>query len=270
MNLSVDILMQFQQFIWNFYRDHRRDFAWRSTDDPYHITLSEIMLQQTQTARVAIKYTEFIQQFPTLYTLADAPLRQVLEAWQGLGYNRRGKFLHDMARIIVAEHAGIIPDDPQVLQTLPGIGTYTSGSICAFAYNKPTVFIETNIRAVYLHTFFQGSRTIADKELMPLIAATIDQDNPRDWYYALMDYGAYLKKSVINPCRKSKHHAIQSKFEGSDRQIRGMILRLLLKDSMTLQELCAVINREPVRIARIVEQIHTEGLIQKQDNYFCM
>lgn len=270
MIISDDLLSHFRDFIWNFYETHKRDFAWRNIQNPYYVAVSEIMLQQTQTSRVEIKYDEFIKIFPDIKTLAQASLRDVLAAWQGLGYNRRGKFLHEMAQKIVMEHEGVFPNDAQLLRRLPGIGPYTASSICAFAYNKPTVFIETNIRAVYLHSFFQSQENVHDNQLLPLIAATVDQENPREWYYALMDYGVVLKKTVTNPSRKSKHHVTQSKFEGSDRQIRGMILRLLLEKGMSMQQLCSIIDRDSERVMRIVEQLCNERLIQPQSDIFFM
>jgi A/G-specific adenine glycosylase len=187
--------------------------------------ISEIMLQQTQTYRVEPKYQAFLAALPTIQDLAHADLRTVLTLWQGLGYNRRGKFLHMLAQEVMRKHEGVIPDTPELLVQLPGIGKATAGSICAFAFNKPTVFIETNIRTVFLYHFFAGQQGVDDRELFPLVAATVDQENPREWYYALMDYGVHLKKSLPNPSRSSKHHVIQSKFEGSDRQIRGAIPR---------------------------------------------
>jgi A/G-specific adenine glycosylase len=263
MSVSPELLTHFRHFVWNFYAHHRREFAWRMTHDPYHIAVSEIMLQQTQTARVEVKYAEFLATFPTIQSLAGASLREVLGAWQGLGYNRRGKFLHEMAQVIVQNFDGIISNDPQLLRTLPGIGPYTASSICAFAYNMPTVFIETNIRAVFIHSFFPGSDTVHDKQLLPLIAATIDQENPRDWYYALMDYGAYLKKTVTNPSRKSRHHTVQSKFEGSDRQIRGMILRLLLAHgTIEKDQLVTILDKEAQRVSVIIDRLCQEQLIK--------
>jgi A/G-specific adenine glycosylase len=222
------------------------------------------MLQQTQTYRVQPKYEIFITELPTLESLAQASLKDVLSLWQGLGYNRRGKFLHKCAQQLMKEHAGIIPNDPQKLVLLPGIGKATAASICAFAFNNPTLFIETNIRAVYIHHFFKNSDTVHDNELMPLIAATLDIENAREWYYALMDYGVHLKKMCPNPSRKSKHHTTQSKFEGSDRQIRGHILRLLTNhEQMNIDTLIATTDKDASRVLRIVAQLCDEGFIKQ-------
>lgn len=258
----------FIDLIYDYYQQHKRDFAWRATDDPYHIVVSEIMLQQTQTDRVVEKYEQFIRMFPTVADLAQAPLGVVLEVWIGLGYNRRAMALHQFAQRVMSEFNGVIPSDPEVLVTFKGIGPNTAGSICAFAYNIPTVFIETNIRSVFIYLFFAGREQVADMEIVPLIARTVDAKNARHWYYALMDYGVMLKKRFKNPSRKSKHHARQSKFEGSDRQIRGKILRLLVEYKMVSFD---VLNEQlgyDSRFARILEDLLQEKLVVQHNDYY--
>lgn len=227
--ISPESLKEFQAFVWDFYKQEKRLFAWRETTNPYFIVVSEIMLQQTQTSRVVEKYNLFIQTFPTFESLANASFKEVLKVWVGLGYNRRAQALQGIAQKIVNEHSGVLPSSPEILQTFKGLGPATASSIVTFAFNKPTVFIETNVRAVFLHSFFKDQDEVHDKELMPLVALTVDEINPREWYYALMDYGVYLKKTYKNPSKKSKHHTEQSAFEGSDRQIRGAVLRQLTK-----------------------------------------
>lgn len=263
-------IKDFNTFIWQFYRQFGRSFAWRNVENPYYILVSEIMLQQTQTYRVEPKFEQFIEAFPNITYLAQAELRDALGVWQGLGYNRRGKALWENAQRIVGEFKGCVPDDPAILQTFSHIGPNTAGSIAAFAYNKPVVFIETNIRAVFLHTFFKNKEEITDKELIPLIEQTLDYQNPREWYYALMDYGVHLKKSMPNPNRKSAHHAVQSKFEGSDRQIRGRILKLLTQTQhMNRDMLFAHLGKEHDRYEKILTDLYTEGMVQKKsENYF--
>jgi A/G-specific adenine glycosylase len=256
------LLSQFKASVWQFYREHGRIFAWRETDNSYHIVVSEVMLQQTQTYRVEPKYEQFIEELPTIEALASAPLHTVLGLWQGLGYNRRGKYLHELAQCVVKHHQGTVPDNPESLIALPGIGKATAASICAFAFNKPTIFIETNIRTVFIHSFFGNKDGVDDKELLPLIEATLDCTNPREWYYALMDYGVFLKKNLPNPSRKSKHHTKQSTFKGSDRQIRGEIIRLLTKTSvMTMQEFYATIHEPEERVTPIFNKLIAEDLI---------
>lgn len=262
-------IAQFKDFIWQFYHEHKRDFAWRSTSNPYYILVSEIMLQQTQTHRVVTKYEEFVAAFPTFEVLAHAPLRDVLSVWQGLGYYRRARFLHHTAQKVVDEYAGILPQNQKLLQTFPGIGPNTAGSICAFAFNQPTIFIETNIRAVFIHSFFAGKSDISDKEIIPLIMATLDQENPREWYYALMDYGVFLKSRTANPSRKSAHYAKQSKFEGSDRQLRAKILKLVVDTgSVSDNDIYTHIADENMRIDKIILQLISEGFIKEINSIY--
>jgi A/G-specific adenine glycosylase len=259
----------FKEFIWNFYHDNKRDFAWRHVDNPYYVVVSEIMLQQTQTHRVISKYEQFITTFGGFESLAAASLRDVLTVWQGLGYYRRARFLHQLAQTVVNEYGGILPQDPKLLQTLPGIGPNTAGSICAFAFNKPVVFIETNIRTVFIDSFFGNKDNITDKELLPLINASVDHDNPREWYYALMDYGVFLKARKINPSRKSAHYNKQSKFEGSDRQIRAKIVKLITdKEAIAHQDLMHIIDNDTVRVEKIIDKLIAEQFIKKSNDMY--
>jgi A/G-specific adenine glycosylase len=263
----MDNITVFREFIWDFYRNNRRDFAWRNIDNPYYVLISEIMLQQTQTHRVIHKYEEFIAAFSTLEALAASQLRDVLLVWQGLGYYRRARYLHQLAQIVVSDHGGILPHDAKTLQVLPGIGPGTAGSIGAFAYNLPTVFIETNIRAVFIHCFFSDRTDVSDKELLPLVAAAVDHDNPREWYYALMDYGVWCKAHYVNPSRKSAHYAKQSKFEGSDRQIRAKILKLIAENEcIAHNEILKIMRGERDRVEHIIAQLVYERFIQKNIN----
>ena len=214
-----------------------RDMSWRQTNDPYKIFLSEVMLQQTQVDRVKEKYQQFVKAFPTVQKLAQAEFSQVLALWSGLGYNRRALWLHQAAKIVVEKYHSEFPDGVDLLDELPGIGSHTAGAIVAFAFNKPAVFIETNIRSVFIHEFFHDKKNIDDKQILSLIQETLYSNNPQKWYWALMDYGAVLKKQEKNPSRKSKHYAKQSQFEGSNRQLRGKILRLLIQAPMNFEEL---------------------------------
>lgn len=260
---------QLRDEIWQFYGKHERAFVWRETHDPYHIFVSEIMLQQTQTDRVVPKFEQFVKTFPSFEILARAPLREVLVLWQGLGYNRRARALHESARLIVEKYGGCLPNDTDLLDELPGIGPATAASVAAFAFNSPTVFIETNIRSVFITFCFSDRENISDKDLLPLVKQTLDQENPRHWYYALMDYGVMLKKRFPNPSRRSKHHSIQSKFEGSERQIRGMIIRLLTQlRQADFAQLCAHIEREPERIERNLKDLCREALVREHKGFY--
>lgn len=220
----------FQDKIWQFYKTRKRIFPWRETQNPYHILVSEVMLQQTQTQRVIPKYQEFLQEFPTLSSLSHATMGNVLRAWSGLGYNRRALYLKKVAEKVRDDFNGKFPLDPHLLQSFSGIGPNTAGAIYVFSTNKPYVFIETNIRRVFIHEFFKDKEKISDEDILRLIKRTLDKNNPREWYYALMDYGAFLSKTETNPNRKSKHYKKQTTFKGSLRQARGTLLKILLKE----------------------------------------
>ena len=260
-------LQQFQALIKDYYGTNRRAFPWRDTITPFRVIVSEIMLQQTQTDRVLQKFDPFIMRFPDFTALANASFHEVLLLWKGLGYNRRAMALHKSAQRIVQEYQGQLPHDPETLETFPGIGPATARSIVAFAFNTPTVFIETNIRTVFIHFFFKDRTDISDKEIMPLVAQTVDQSNPREWYYALMDYGVMLKKTVGNASRLSKHYHKQSPFQGSERQIRGLILQHLLEygSGLSEAELITVIGRNENLIRKIITDLEIERFI-KYDN----
>jgi A/G-specific adenine glycosylase len=266
--LSQQEIYAFKQLVWDYYAANRRNFPWRYIEDPYCVVVSEIMLQQTQTYRVEPKFTSFVERFTTWHALASASWPEVLLAWQGLGYNSRAKRLHEMAKRVCSEFNSQVPDDPEVLKAFSGIGPNTAGSICAFAFNKPTLFVETNIRAVYIYHFFPGKEKINDKLLLPLVQATIDNTDPRSWYYALMDYGVHLKQKACNPTRRSAHYTVQSKFEGSDRQIRSMILKTLLaRGPLKQEELMTLINHEQARVMRIIDHLCHEKLMVRDKEY---
>lgn len=219
-------ISSFQKKVWGFYSKNKRAFPWRETSNPYHILVSEIMLQQTQVNRVLPKYIEFLKQFPKIEDLAKVSNETVLRLWSGLGYNRRALYLKNAAEKL-SQNPNYTPEN---LSLLKGIGKNTAGAIYVFSFNKPYVFIETNIRRVFIHEFFPNREKVDDKGIMKLIQKTLDQKNPREWYYGLMDYGASLAKTEINPNRKSKQYAKQSTFEGSLRQTRGQILKILIRD----------------------------------------
>jgi A/G-specific adenine glycosylase len=262
-------IREFQTIVLDHYRNHGRDLAWRRTTDPYRILVSEIMLQQTQAERVAVKYPVFIAAFPDFTTLAGAPLSDILAVWQGLGYNRRAISLQKCARRVVEEFDGILPQDPHILETFPGIGSATAASICAFAFNMPVVFIETNIRRVFIHFFFSDDEPVQDADILPLVRRALREQDPRTWYNALMDLGAALKRSGKNPNRRSRQYTKQAAFEGSDRMIRGCILRLLLvKKCLTQKALTGQFSEDPTRIVRILNNLEDEGFITRSGSSF--
>jgi A/G-specific adenine glycosylase len=263
--LSSQQVRRFQKEIYAHYRSNGRVLPWRRTHDPYKILLSELMLQQTQVKRVMEKYREFLRRFPSIESLACAPLHAILEQWQGLGYNRRALALKRLAVTVVDRYDSRIPRTIEALKSLPGVGAATAGAVCAFAFDRPVVLIETNIRSVFIHFFFRSREAIKDSEILPLVEQTLDTKRPRDWYYALMDYGAMLKEKQPNPGRRSAHYTRQSPFEGSVRQIRGMILRTLVKQPGTFESvLVKEINRDEEMVRKVLRQLRTEGFIVKK------
>lgn len=259
----------FQKTLLTYYAAHGRTLPWRTTYDPYAILVSEFMLQQTQTERAAEKYTHWLTIFPTVQDLAQASFMQVLEQWVGLGYNRRARFLHQCAQAIVEKYSGIVPCCPETLQTLPGIGSYTAAAVSTFAYNKPNVFIETNIRAVFIFFFFKHRTSVSDKEILPHIQASLYTDNPRLWYYALMDYGAALKKKIVNPNRKSSHYTKQSRFEGSVRQARGAVIRsLTAHEAQEYTALYDAVQAERLLFDKALKSLIREGFVCEKNGVY--
>jgi A/G-specific adenine glycosylase len=260
----------FAAAVWDHYRDNRRDLPWRRTLDPYEILTSEVMLQQTQVTRVLAKYEEFLTLFPDVRALSDAPVVQVLAAWSGLGYNRRALSLHRTAQILVDRYEGRIPRSPQELRRLPGIGPATAAAVCVFAFDQPHAFIETNIRSAFIHFFFSDSTSVSDADILPLVEKTMDRNDPREWFYALMDYGLWVKKAYGNPSRKSKHHAAQSPFAGSRREVRAQALRALLSISPAAAdpgEVRAMLPGPPREVSEVVsvlDDLAREGFLKTE------
>ena len=245
-----------------------RDLPWRRTTDPYEILVSEVMLQQTQVTRVDGRWQRWLGRFPTVDALAAASTSDVLGEWQGMGYNRRALSLLAAARA-VSEQGGQIPSDEAELRALPGIGPATAAGVRAFAFNLPGVYLETNVRAVFLHELFPGEEKVSDRELIPLVAAACPtgedpDDTPRSWYYALLDYGAHLKRTETNPSRRSAGHTRQSRFEGSRRQKRAELVRLLLAhpEGADTELLCAELSAVELEAGRdAVDQAFVDELL---------
>jgi A/G-specific adenine glycosylase len=229
------------------------------------------MLQQTQVERVIEKYREFIAVFPDFSTLARASLPKLLRIWQGLGYNRRALALKALAQKVVEEHRGRLPAEPEKLIALPGIGKYTAGAVGAFAFNKPVVFMDTNIRRVYIHAFFPDRDGVNDDELIPFVELTMDRDNPRRWYNALMDYGNMLKREQVNPNRRSAHYTRQSPFANSNRQVRGRILNVLVEGyPLSLSQIVQKTGMEDERVKKNLAPLEKEGFIRKRGGSYCI
>lgn len=255
-------ISQFQAFIQRYYQNYsRRNLPWRQDYDPYKILISEIMLQQTQVERVVPKFLAFLRAFPTVYDLANSSPAQVIIQWQGLGYNRRGLNLQRAAQKIVTDFQGQVPSETDDLLSLPGIGPYTAAAIQAFAFNQPSIVIETNIRTVLIYHFFPQAYDVEDKDLRELLEVSLDQKNPRAWYSALMDYGTYLKQVLPNPSRRSKQYVKQSKFEGSLRQVRGGILKIATKGPISQSKLYFHLPFAPEKLDLALEQLIKEGFL---------
>lgn len=232
----------FRREVWAFYRSARRFFPWRETVDPYAILVSEFMLQQTQVQRVLTAYPAFLERFPSLAQLAEAPLEEVLEQWGSLGYSRRALYLQRGARHTLHHHGGVLPGTSRELQALPGVGPATAAAVAAFAFGEPSVLLETNIRSAFIHHFFPGCDLVPDAALRPLVAEAVDRDNPRDWYYALMDLGAFLKRVDRGLTRRAAAFRTQSAFTGSRRALRAAVVREVLAgrgNRRQLEALCA-------------------------------
>ncbi len=263
--LTQAVVRLFRSIIYDYYAAHGRAFPWRDTRDPYRILVSEIMLQQTQTNRVVEKYNDFLRAFPDFKILAESTMRDVFAVWHGLGYNRRALALKRIAETVVRDYDSILPDAVGKLEQLPGIGKATARSIAVFAFNKPVPFIETNIRSVYIHFFFPERKQVRDKELLELVERTMDKENPHKWYSALMDYGVMLKSLYPNPSRRSSHYKKQTRFEGSNRQLRGKLLHTILAFPDIVEDsLCSKVNDDKKRIGKILAQLKNEGFIQEE------
>ncbi|OGV53689.1 MAG: hypothetical protein A2017_08970 [Lentisphaerae bacterium GWF2_44_16] len=252
----------FSTWLWSWYVEQRRSFVWREQITPYIVFVSEVMLQQTQTKRVAEKLPIFLERFGTFNELAQATNAEILSAWQGFGYNRRALYIRDAARAIVNDFGGILPDIPDILCALPGIGPATAASICAYAYNKPALFVETNIRTVLLYVFFPTQEKVADPLLLQTMRVLVPQNNVREWYYAMTDLGVFIKKEYGNHNRRSTAYTKQSKFEGSRRQVRGGILKQLLElPNQTVEELAIALRRPPNEVSSVLSELEHEGFI---------
>lgn len=258
-------LAAFRNTVLEYYSQRgRHDLPWRSPEpdghfDSYKILVSELMLQQTQVSRVVPKFNAFIADYPSFTALAAAPLSQVLVRWNGLGYNRRAKFLWQSAQLVAGQHKGRLPQIPKELVALPGVGPNTAGAILAYAFNQAVMFIETNVRMVFIHHFFADEQRVSDAMLAPLVQAAMPERDARQWYWALMDYGTHLKQTVGNRSRVSTAYTKQSAFHGSRRQLRGAVLRHLIDAPLTATELQAQLPDG--RLKSILLDLKNEGFI---------
>lgn len=256
---------QFQEFLWAKGRALYRDMPWRQDTRGYAVLVSELMLQQTQVARVIPKFERFIEVFPDEQALAHATLSEVLALWQGLGYNRRAKFLWEAAKMIVDEFDGHVPSTEAELVRLPGVGKNTAGAIRVYTFNQPSIFVETNVRTVYMHHFFAERDVVSDVEIIEKLTATLDHEHPREFYWAIMDYGAALKHAGVRTNARVKGYKKQSQLEGSVRQMRGRIIAVLTeRGALPDAELRRAVQADK-RYASALAGLRKDGLIVEID-----
>mgnify|MGYP000844095291 CR=1 FL=1 len=255
---------EFKELLWQKGKELYRDMPWRQDTRPYYVLVSELMLQQTQVSRVIPKFKEFTNLFPNEHALAGAGLADVLIAWQGLGYNRRAKFLHQAAQRIVSEFDGRFPQSEPDILHLPGVGKNTAGAILAYAFNHPAIFVETNIRTVYIHHFFNDIEAVDDKQIIEKLTETLDREHPREFYWSLMDYGSWLKTQGIRNVTSSKHYKKQPPLEGSVRQVRGQIVRWLAAGDCDERTLRRELHADE-RFEQALAGLQSEGLVMATD-----
>jgi A/G-specific adenine glycosylase len=262
--LSPERIQEFQKKVLSFYKKNGRMLPWRETTDPYKILLSELMLQQTQVNRVIRYYESWIARWPTIHALASASRVEVLQAWMGLGYNTRAMNLHKAARKIVTQFDSDVLEAMRQYKEIPGVGRYTSQAVQIFATNADLVTVDTNIRRIFIKEFHLPE-TVSDKELWMLAERCLPNGRSREWHNALMDYGA-LHLTAQKTGIKSKTR--QSRFEGSDRQLRARIIRILLQNDESLMNISRILNVERTWLQRILEKLISEDIILKKNNRY--
>ena len=255
---------EFRELIWQSSRTQYRAMPWRDEPTFYYVLVSEIMLQQTQVPRVLIKFAEFIEVFPTVETLAAAALADVLRVWSGLGYNRRAKFLLEAARYVVASGQ---PKSVKELTRLPGVGVNTAAAIMNYVYGIATPFIETNIRTVYIHHFFADRVDVSDTEILELVERTIDTEHPRQWFWALMDCGTFLKARHGARLQQNKHYRRQAPLKGSIREVRGQIVKELTRQPLSESSLRVATNADD-RFTKALSGLLSDRLVENKNGSY--
>jgi A/G-specific adenine glycosylase len=187
--------LEFRRRLLRWFRKYGRDLPWRRTRDPYRVLVSEFMLQQTQVSRVEAYYRRFLERYPTIHSLAEAPAGAVRESWEGLGYYRRAANLHRLARALVEERAGIIPHDPVELARLPGVGRYTAGAVACFAYERRAAAVDTNVARVLRRAFPAQPRSRdSSEQVWETATALLPRRGATAWAFnqAVMELGALI------------------------------------------------------------------------------
>ena len=260
-----------------------RQFPWRDTRDPWPVLVSEVMLQQTGVARVIPKWEAFIDAYPRAIDLAEAPLGDVLRLWQGLGYPRRARNLQAAARVIVESHAGVVPDDLDALLAFPGVGPYTARAVLAFAFEADAAVVDTNIARVLARML---GRRLTAREAQAAADSLVPEGEAWIWNQAVMDLGAVVCRSdpkcdecpIVETCAwagdgddpsigSAGVSVSQSRFEGSDRQARGRLIRRLGEGAIDRAEASDVMGRDVEVAERLVGDLLAEGLIRLDPNH---
>jgi len=266
-NTPSHLVKRFRALVWAHYKkEGRHTLPWRKTHDVYKVLVSEVMLQQTQVDRVILFYTKFVKKYPTAKKLAASSLAELLTSWQGLGYNRRAKQLKAAAQALAEKKVQTVAE----LEALPGVGPYTARAVAAFAFNEDVVFVETNIRTAVIHHFFtsndeNASVRVTDQEIEEVLAAALPKGKACEWYSALMDYGASLKRIGVSHNTKSAHHTKQKSFTGSLREARGAILRHLALGAAPATDLVEILGAERrAQVREALRALFAEGLIKQE------
>ncbi len=263
-----------------WFEPRRRAYLWRRTRDPYRILVAEVMLQQTQAARVEPAYRAFVRRFPSLRALAAAPRREVLVAWDGLGYNRRAVALAEAARTLVREHGGRVPRDPAALRALPGVGPYTAAAVASIAFGVPVAAVDTNVRRI-VSRVTAGVEDLGAARVRELAQAWLHPADPGGWNQALMDLGRErcrpsprCEDCPLSPgCRYAAGDRLPGRgrarrrgepFEGSMRQVRGAIVRALRRRTAATVDELALALGEPERVVAAIERLTAEGILERQ------
>lgn len=277
----------------SWFGERARDLPWRRTRDPWRVLVSEVMLQQIQVKRAIPFYERFLESFPTVYALADAPLAEAIRVWGDLGRYRRVVYLHKTARIVTEEHRGRIPSDPDDLVKLPGIGPYTAGAIACFAFERDVAFLGTNMRRVLQRFYFgpKAQKPVTEKELLSLAAELVPPGGGWRWNQALMEAGALVctaRRPLCEDCPlrggcrarleaastgwpKSGRKGPAYRYEDSNRYYRGRVLAELREDSraggegLALREICRRVKEDfdegdARRLHAVVESLVRDGL----------
>jgi len=252
--------------IFSWWEVNRRDLPWRDTRDPYHILISEIMLQQTQVSRGLPKYLEFLKTFPTVFDLASASVGDVLRIWKGMGYNRRALFLQKTAIEIVDTYKGIFPKEEKKLLALPGIGKYTARAMMVFAFELDVTMIDTNIREI-IRTHFFGGKQCKETEIEKVAIQLLPTGNSWAWHEALMDYGALALDRTKNEEKGKK----SVPFKDTNRFIRGRIMDAVRERIWKKKELVKYIecthHKDKEKISMNIEALMNEHLLENEKNH---